>query len=290
MATHSRFNTFIISAIAVLFVLFFNFTKQNPALLAVNPFANDPYDAIGSFGIQAAMFFAGLSLFRAYYPMVTGRHTEDWTHLLVRSQIVTILTVIVTLTADLVAMIRHSNLWIGKSGGIELALLTLGFWLAAILLLATVVHSTAGAQFGNRHSSWVRPMIMTGVVTLGLFFFPEGILESTPGALMTVVIGAVFLFLLVRQWAEVFAPTLVSQSKAVTPVWVWGGVIIAGIILGLAVVMRELFADGSGVDLSSKAGVIAIYVGLEIAGVLIGYTFLGKYLGLSFKKRERPSP
>ncbi|MRR28997.1 hypothetical protein EG834_01370 [bacterium] len=290
MAKHFRFDAFVITAIAVLFVLFFNFTKQNPALSAINPFATDPYDAIGSFGIQAAMFFAGLSLFRTYYSIITGRQTEDWTLFLVRSQIVTILTVIVTLTADWVTMIRHLTLWLGKPGGLQLAQLTLGFWLAVILLLATILHSTAGAGIVIPKRSWQKPLIATVLVILGLFFYPEDIIESTPGALLTVVIGAVFLFLLVRQWAEVFSPTMVNQAREVTPVWAWGGVILAGIILGLAVVMRELTTGGSTVDLSGKAAVIAIYVGLEIAGVLIGYTFLGTYLGLSFKKKIRQSP
>jgi hypothetical protein len=52
----------------VSFYLFFQTSKHNPALSSVNAFADDPYDAVGSFGVQFALFTALLSLVRAFRP------------------------------------------------------------------------------------------------------------------------------------------------------------------------------------------------------------------------------
>jgi len=51
--------------LAVLFYLFFQISKQQPDLARVNAFANDPYDAVGSFAVQFALFVAVISLIRA---------------------------------------------------------------------------------------------------------------------------------------------------------------------------------------------------------------------------------
>jgi hypothetical protein len=54
--------------LAILFYLFFQITKHHPILSLVNPFVEDPYDAVGSFSFQFALFTALLSLVRAFRP------------------------------------------------------------------------------------------------------------------------------------------------------------------------------------------------------------------------------
>lgn len=56
-------------------------------------------------------------------------------------------------------------------------------------------------------------------------------------------------------------------------------VIIAGVLIGLFFVAGEA-SEGSGIPHSRLALVISAYVGLETAGVMIGYGLLRKPLGL----------
>ena len=54
----------LVLASAILFFLFFQANKSGP-LRGTNPFAEDPYDAIGSFAVQAALLVGILSYARA---------------------------------------------------------------------------------------------------------------------------------------------------------------------------------------------------------------------------------
>ena len=55
--------TALIFAVAILFYLFFQVNKRSPFVEA-NPFANDPYDAVGSIAIQLAFLIGLLSYAR----------------------------------------------------------------------------------------------------------------------------------------------------------------------------------------------------------------------------------
>ena len=53
-----KVSAFITFVLAVVFYLFFQISKHDLALSQVNVFAEDPYDAVGSFGVQFALFTA----------------------------------------------------------------------------------------------------------------------------------------------------------------------------------------------------------------------------------------
>jgi hypothetical protein len=48
----------LVFVLSILFYFFFDYCKHAPMLGAANPFAEDPYDAVGSFGIQLAFVSA----------------------------------------------------------------------------------------------------------------------------------------------------------------------------------------------------------------------------------------
>ena len=121
-------------ALAVLFYLFFQISKHQPALAQVNAFANDPYDAIGSFGVQFALFTALLTLLRAFRPYQSRQALDSQALLLVRGAIFSCLSVIITLIADAVAMARHPSVWMGLSAGYVLAALVGGLALFTVLV------------------------------------------------------------------------------------------------------------------------------------------------------------
>ena len=116
-----KINTLSILALSALFYFFFMTAKHDPALSAANAFAEDPYDAVGSFAIQAAALIGVLSALRAFRPYRRGPPTDEQKILLARTQILAALAVIVTLASDIVAMARYPSLWIGPPGGYRLA-------------------------------------------------------------------------------------------------------------------------------------------------------------------------
>jgi hypothetical protein len=92
-----RINALIVLVLALLFTFFFDFTKHNPYLAPINPFAEDPYDAIGSFAMQAVFVLGILSLFRAFRPAGKTQPSGDRKLFLYRTQIALVLCVLVTL-------------------------------------------------------------------------------------------------------------------------------------------------------------------------------------------------
>ena len=73
MPTTAKVSAWLGIGLALLFYLFFQLCQQQPELAQVNPFANDPYDAVGSFAVQFALLAAVVSLVRAmrrYSPSV----------------------------------------------------------------------------------------------------------------------------------------------------------------------------------------------------------------------------
>src|SRR5690242_15268881 len=114
MSNKFKINALVIFAFAASFVFFFNITKHQPAFSPINPFAEDPYDAIGSFAFQASILFGFIALFRAFRPSPIGGPSDRQKLLLARTQLVAVLCVSVTIIGDLVALIRHWSLWSGK--------------------------------------------------------------------------------------------------------------------------------------------------------------------------------
>jgi hypothetical protein len=285
MSGKLKINSIIIFALAALFVFFFDFTKHNLTLSPVNPFADDPYDAIGTFALQAAAFLGFLSLVRAFRPYGKEQPSDEQKLILVRTQTAAVLGVFVALAGDIVAMMRHLSLWSGTPAGYGLVILIVGFSLLATAIGLFVRHSAKeiGSPIGL--NSWKKPAIVSLIFFIVLFFYPESIRESTLGALFTVVVGATLLFMPVWAWGQFLCPGVDMERKTVTSRWVWGIVILIGILLGFTIVLRELWEGGGTIDIASNAFIVSVYIGLEVAGVLIGYGFLGKFLGLFQSQR-----
>ena len=79
MSAKLKINSVIVFVLAAVFAVYFDITKHNLYISPVNPFADDPYDAIGSFAFQAAVFFGFLSLFRSFRPYRKEQPSSDKT-------------------------------------------------------------------------------------------------------------------------------------------------------------------------------------------------------------------
>ncbi len=190
--------------LAVGFCVFFEKSKHLASVARVNPFAEDPVDAVGSFGVQLAMFLALLSMVRAYRTYGEGCPSAAQVARMLRGRLLGDLTICLTLLGDLVLLIRHAEVWRGAREGRWLAAVTAGF----LLLTAVAVERgwrAAGAT--------VRPGVRGGALDLhagawsvvgtmmALAVYPDAIRHSLRGALLTVVAGVLMLF--VPLWALV---------------------------------------------------------------------------------------
>jgi hypothetical protein len=180
----------------VLFYLFFQISKQQPDLARVNAFANDPYDAVGSFAVQFALFVAVISLIRALRRYSSGVAIEPQKRLLARGLVLTWLTVVITLVADAVALIRHPSIWISQPAGQVLATMLGAMVLSTVLVAWRVgawTRTLSPAPRGEMPPVPALAIFAASVVTLALY--PEAFRDTTHGALLTVVAGALLLFL-----------------------------------------------------------------------------------------------
>ncbi|MBE3037961.1 MAG: hypothetical protein IMZ62_04005, partial [Chloroflexi bacterium] len=104
--------TLFVFGLSILFYFFFDFCKHAPALGAANPFAEDPFDAVGAFGIQLALLSALLILIRAFRPYPQKEAAPGQIRLALRGGTVVLLSVAVTLAADAIGLARS----IGRGG------------------------------------------------------------------------------------------------------------------------------------------------------------------------------
>lgn len=307
--------------LAVLFYLFFQISKQNPALAQVNAFADDPYDAVGSFGVQLALLAAFLVVVRACRPYQSSKVLDGQKWLLLRAEYVTCLAVAVTLAADVVAMIRHPALWVSFSAGQLLAALTGGMILLTALVGWLIRSSARTLMAAPVQGMWIRAIVIFIVDVLILAFYPEDWRQNIPGELFTVLVGIVILFVTVRivaialspsmeahfedvlddlatiyRWLKRHAGVFVMLLKPVEMVtkfplvhavldWInprrhaWNFVLLVGLFMGIGLVLAEMMGEG-GFAADRFVLIVAIFISLECAGVLIGYALLAKPLGL----------
>lgn len=281
-----KMGSLFIFALATLFYVFFMHAKHDPALSTVNAFADDPYDAVGTFGIQAAAFLGILCLLRAFRGSHRYAEPREYGHFLLRAQMAAILSVAVTLAADALAMLRHPAVWMGLSAGSKLIELLVAMAIPTIAIGFWVHRNSVTNGWPAGRDTWIQTIIVSVFVVLVLLLYPEHFRRGLIGGLFTVLAGAVVLFLAVWAWTIALVPSHPAFSKSEQTVgsparrkYGWAVVIFAGVLIGLFFVAGEA-SEGTGIPHSRLALVISAYVGLETAGVMIGYALLRKPLGL----------
>jgi hypothetical protein len=96
--------TLVVFTASLVFGAFFQISKKDPFVTA-NPFADDPYDAVGSIAIQAAAGIGLLTLARLVHSGVAqGRY-------ILRGNLVVLLSIAVTLVSDALAVVLHPAAW-----------------------------------------------------------------------------------------------------------------------------------------------------------------------------------
>ena len=315
-----KVNAFLTLILAVLFYLFFQLCKHQPDLAHVNAFANDPYDAVGSVGTQLAVFTALLSMVRALRPYQSSSVVDGQQVLLARGAYMTCLSVAVTLGADIVAMLRYLSVWIGFPAGYILAVLVVGMALLTALVGWRIHHTVSVYMVPSSQQRWARAIGISLVSVIILAWYPVNLTQSLPGELLTVVVSVILFFAAVRAWGMALSPSMETGgedfiddiasiyrwfkaqaghfSVLLTPLektlgssllrpilsWLnprkhpWYGILLFGICLGVVLALAEAMGEG-GLG-PHFAVLVTVFAGLEGAGVLLGYAFLAKPLGL----------
>ena len=67
-----RFNSLAALTLTVLYNEFFSFTKHDPAVSAIMPFGDDPYDSVASVALIVSILLTVLALIRAFRPYGQG--------------------------------------------------------------------------------------------------------------------------------------------------------------------------------------------------------------------------
>jgi hypothetical protein len=194
--------------LAILLFLFFDNCKHAPALSQVNPFAEDPYDSVGSFAVQLAPFFALLALLRAFRPYPTEKTRDRQLVLFARAAYFSCLAVAVTLAADIIAMIRHPSLWLGMAAGYLLIVLLGGMVLLTALVFWAISRATRSLSLNSPFQRWIKASAFSLAGIAILAFYPEELRQSIGGEIITIAVGILFLFGLVWAIGTAITPSL----------------------------------------------------------------------------------
>jgi hypothetical protein len=194
--------------LAILFFLFFDNCKHSPALSAVNAFAEDPYDSVGSFAVQLAPFLALLAVLRAFRPYPSEKTRDRQLVLFARAAYCSCLAVAVTLAADMIAMIRHPSLWLGVGAGHLLVALLVGMIIITSLVFWSISRATRTLSLRSPLQRWIKASTCSFAGILLLAFYPEELRQSLGGEILTIVVGIIFLFGLVWALGTAITPSL----------------------------------------------------------------------------------
>ena len=320
MSRSVKVSALLTLGLAILLYLFFEICKQSPALASVNPFAEDPYDAVGSFGSQLAPFISLLAVLRAFRPYQSEKTRDRQQVLFARATYFSCLSVALTLVADIIAMIRHPSLWLGVPAGDLLAALLGGMVLLTAMVLWSISRTTRTFPLHSPLQRWIKASVFSLAGILLLALYPEELRQSDGGALLTIAVGVIFLFSLVWALGTAIAPALditfedviddlvavYQWGKAHIYPWLdslleklltlslvrsilrwlnprthpWRIAILLGVFMGIALLLLEMSREGGPSQISKLATVATIFIGVECGGVLLGYMLLAKPLGL----------
>lgn len=202
-------------ALAIVFATFFQVSKHQPALSQVNTFADDPYDAVGSFAVQFALFAALLSMLRAFRPYPSDDALLERRALLMRSEVVVCLSVVVTMLTDGITLVRYRSLWIGSSAGHILAGLVVGIAALAILLAWRVYASGTAGLGPTSPVNRTRLGVAIGLSLLSALVFsvyPPAFDHGYGGAILTVILSLVLFFAMMWAWTIATTPAPSASS------------------------------------------------------------------------------
>ena len=329
MPKHYKVNACLTLVLAMLFYLFWQICKQQPALAQVATFTEDPYDAVGSFATQFAVFVALLTMIRAFRPYQSDSPLENQQLLFARGAYLTCLSVAVTLGADVVAMLRYPSVWIGSPAGYVLAALVIGMALLTALVGWRIHRVVSKGIVPSTRKAWVSAISISLIGAIICALYPQNWRQNVPAGgfgtifiLFTAIVGMLIFFVSVWAWGTAILPSLETygedfiddlaalyrwlkahvgrlsalltpfermlSSSLLRPIvnWLnprknrWYGIALVGIGIGAVLAFGET-------GLHTPISRIEVFAGIECLGVLLGYAFFVRSLGLARSDSDR---
>jgi hypothetical protein len=287
MENNLKINSFLVAGLAIAFYFTFMFMKHSPALSPIIPFAEDPYDAIGSFAVLLSPFLVLLCLVRAFRPYPSGTPSAQQKMFLVRSQVAIPLAVLETLMADGIAMIRYPQLWVHAPATSQLLALmgaVMAFSVGVLLLVRRTAQTFSGLPIHYNRRALVFSLIF--VILLGAY--PTDLHQSVAGEILTLFISILLFFIPLSALIESYIPytmqlePIASVRSLFSKRWiVWGVIICLGAGVGVFLLIADQGEGGGGsVPITRLLTVASIFIGTTTVAAIIGFFTLRYDLGL----------
>ena len=285
MPNHFKRNSVLCFGLAAFFNWGFMFAKHDAALRGVIPFGDDPYDAIGSFGIFVALLVAVVAVVRAFrrYSMPVSATQRLF---VIRAQTTVVLVVWITLGADAVAMVRHPSAWIDSAAVAKLIALLVGLALAAAGVQSLINRRDRGERSEPRR--WTSVVVTATLASAALVLYPERLIADAWTHLLTVVVSAVILFATTRALLLALVPDIGIDAAPEASVRhgpsartrYWAVAILVGAAFGAFAFLGEVSEGIGAQSIARTLAVAGVFVGLAVAGIGAAFGFLGEPLGL----------
>lgn len=267
--------TALITLAALLFGVFFQLNKGRP-FRDINPFGDDPYDAVGSFAVQGALLIGLLTYARALrLRFEAGQAAKS--RLIVRGNLLVLGAILITLIADTLAEViggTPASFW-----GMVLLAELLGMW------LFTLGCSAVFAVVWRRIPKVSPPRDLT----------PADAIDD----LWTLVRAPVIKLKRVLphrlvDWVQrfdsdwLFARIHIHWLNPRTHPWCFACAI--GLLVGLGLVVVQL-QEGLPPSLATGLLVAGIFISGEFVATLAGFALFGGFLGLrpGFTRTSSPT-
>jgi hypothetical protein len=254
--------TALILLSSALFYLFFQINKA-PVFIKANPFANDPYDAVGSIAVQAALLIGMLSYARVL------RWRDDPTQkikarLILHGNLLVLASMIITLCFDIIAEITvpmPNSYWVNFLR-IELGFMVILTIDCGVALWVVFRHIPTASPPPNLTPAdaiddlW--SLVRVPVLKAGKYLPSE-------------------LVMWVNRFNsdKLFARTLWINPR--THPWRYTGAL--GLLVGILLLLGQ-FQEGLPPSLSVGLLTVGIFISIELVAILVGFAIFGGYLGL----------
>jgi hypothetical protein len=194
-------NTMFTFLLSIIFIWFFFFCKHNGLLSKVNVFDNDPYDAVGSIGIQVSFLAAILSLIRIVGSFINGTLKNSQKILILRNNLISILSIEITMISNLISIFRFKDKWINNSTGIILVFFVISFLFFSILMhcWTLFIAKKISSENTHRNFSFFDLWPLLGFFILAIY--PVYLRESITGAIYTAYLGMIIHVTMVRSFS-----------------------------------------------------------------------------------------
>lgn len=261
--------TALMTFCAIVFYVFFQINKGEP-FRDINPFGEDPYDAIGSFAIQIALLIGILTYARALR-LRDDSTQADKARFIRRGNYLVLAAILVTLGADAIAEIVHPfppSYW----GNVLLGELALMFVLAFVCVIALVVVFAA-----KQTPAPARNLTPADAID------DLWTLVRVPATKLNSLLPRVFIEWLRRANSDWLFARVQWLNPRAHP---WRFACALGLFVGVALTLAQ-WQEGLPPSLIGLI-VAGIFISAEFVATIVGFALLGGYLGLrpAFRKNK----